>query len=55
MDILDKYFGEQMQQYLPKYELGKIYTDAFAFTPPKDNNTTNIKPNKQDNINNAAK
>jgi len=25
-DILNNYFGEAMQQYLPKYELGKVYT-----------------------------
>ena len=25
-DILNNYFGEAMQQYLPKYELNKVYT-----------------------------
>ena len=25
-DILNNYFGEAMQRYLPKYELGKVYT-----------------------------
>lgn len=25
-DILNNYFGEAIQQYLPKYELGKVYT-----------------------------
>lgn len=30
-DILDNHFGEAMQQYLPKYELGKVYTFKDAF------------------------
>ena len=32
-DILDNHFGEAMQQYLPKYELGKVYTDKGSFKP----------------------
>lgn len=30
MDILDNYFGEQMQKYLPKYELGKVYSNPYT-------------------------
>jgi len=30
MDILDNYFGELMQQYLPKHELGKVYSNPYA-------------------------
>lgn len=30
MDILDNYFGELMQQYLPKYELDKVHSNPYA-------------------------
>jgi hypothetical protein len=30
MDILDQYFGEEMQKYMPKFELGTVYSDPYA-------------------------
>ena len=31
MDILDNYFGAELQKYLPKYEKHKVYSDPFTF------------------------
>ena len=30
MDILDQYFGEEMQKYMPKFELGTVYSDPYT-------------------------
>jgi len=30
MDILNQYFGESMQQYRPKFELGKVYSNPYV-------------------------
>ena len=30
MDILNQYFGEAMQQYRPKFELGKLYSNPYV-------------------------
>lgn len=43
MDILDQHFGEAMQQYLPKYELGKVYSNPYA----RAFNTLNEAPIKK--------
>ncbi len=43
MDILDNYFGEQMQKYLPKYELGKVYSDPRVLAFKSLNEAKNKK------------
>jgi len=43
MDILDNYFGEQMQKYLPKYELGKVYSDPRVLAFKSLNEANNKK------------
>lgn len=43
MDILDNYFGELMQQYLPKYELGKVYTFNNAFKSLNEASTKKLR------------
>lgn len=30
MDILNQYFGEAIQQYKPKFELGKVYSNPYV-------------------------
>ena len=32
MDILDNYFGAEMQKYITKFEQHKVYSDPSAFT-----------------------
>ena len=43
MDILDNYFGELMQQYLPKYELGKVYTFNNSFNSLNEASTKKLR------------
>lgn len=43
MDILDNYFGEQMQKHLPKYELGKVYTFNNAFKSLNEASTKKLR------------
>ena len=45
MDILDNYFGEEMQKYLPKFEQHKVYSDpkAFAFNSINEAKTKKLR------------
>ena len=43
MDILDQYFGEEMQKYLPKYEYGKVYSNPYAMAFNSINESPAVK------------
>ena len=43
MDILNQYFGEAMQQYRPKFELGKVISNPYVTAFSKLNEAKNKK------------
>lgn len=51
--LLNNFFGEEMQKYKPKFELGKVYSDprVNAFTQVKDLNSA--LPQIQNNSSNT--